>query len=511
MEENKKQQYIDLLNKVAENLDISDSLYEKIRERYSSIGHWLCREESSVRQYNPEIYTQGSIQLGTIVKPMNDEYDVDLVCELNLSKEQLTQKQLKQQVGREISKYVSSNGIKHPLKEGRRCWTIRYSDETPFHVDVLPSIPDNKYFQSLLKINNLADEWAENAIAITDKTNPYYESISFVWPLSNPKDYSSWFRKQMQTQFLFVKNQLAQKARADIRIIPDYKVKTPLQRSIQILKRHRDVMFADDLEDKPISIIITTLAAQAYGNENNVFDALQSILDKMPYFISERNGEAFIPNPVNPMENFADKWKEFPRRKENFKKWLHKVKADFECINNARDIEEFITHLSVILGEKIVFNALSDLPSLQKNNYTSYNKPNNGSSSRFNVTHRQKPLWQINIYGNVEVTAYYERNGFRPREFQSDSEGLPKNSSIHFVAQTNICRPFKVFWQVVNTGQEAFRANCPRGGYYDGVIEKGGLERRESTLYTGMHWVECFIVKDGFLVARSGEYVVNIA
>ena len=49
-----------------------------------------------------------------------------------------------------------------------------------------------------------------------------------------------------------------------------------------------------------------------------------------------------------------------------------------------------------------------------------------------------------------------------------------------------------------------------RGGFYDGVIEKSGRERRESTLYAGVHWVECFVVKDGTVVARSGEYVVNI-
>jgi len=36
------------------------------------------------------------------------------------------------------------------------------------------------------------------------------------------------------------------------------------------------------------------------------------------------------------------------------------------------------------------------------------------------------------------------------------------------------------------------------------------LERRESTLYKGMHWIECFIIKNGKCVARSSEFVVNI-
>lgn len=49
-----------------------------------------------------------------------------------------------------------------------------------------------------------------------------------------------------------------------VRAVPKYQSnKTPLQRAVQILKRHRDIMFAGD-EDKPVSIIITTLAAKAY-------------------------------------------------------------------------------------------------------------------------------------------------------------------------------------------------------------------------------------------------------
>ena len=32
----------------------------------------------------------------------------------------------------------------------------------------------------------------------------------------------------------------------------------------------------------------------------------------------------------------------------------------------------------------------------------------------------------------------------------------------------------------------------------------------EKSLYTGKHWIECFIVKDGICVARSGRFYVNI-
>ena len=67
-------------------------------------------------------------------------------------------------------------------------------------------------------------------------------------------------------------------------------MKTPLQRAIQILKRHRDVWFnknrsAYDEKAKPSSIIITTLAAHAYYNEGDLQQTLLKILTQMPHYI----------------------------------------------------------------------------------------------------------------------------------------------------------------------------------------------------------------------------------
>jgi hypothetical protein len=38
---------------------------------------------------------------------------------------------------------------------------------------------------------------------------------------------------------------------------------------------HRDRMFENDPDGKPISVIITTLAARAYGGETDVYSALR--------------------------------------------------------------------------------------------------------------------------------------------------------------------------------------------------------------------------------------------
>ena len=55
------------------------------------------------------------------------------------------------------------------------------------------------------------------------------------------------------------KRTFAKENKLEIEDVPTYRVKTPLQMAIQLLKRHRDIYFQNNNENAPISIIITTL------------------------------------------------------------------------------------------------------------------------------------------------------------------------------------------------------------------------------------------------------------
>ena len=81
-------------------------------------------------------------------------------------------------------------------------------------------------------------------------------------------------------------------------------------------------MFSERIDDKPISIILTTLAAHAYQQEQTISDALYSIIDRMDKYIEYRSGVAWIANPTDPAENFADRWQKYPVRKKAFQEWL---------------------------------------------------------------------------------------------------------------------------------------------------------------------------------------------
>lgn len=363
-----EKQVNDFLERLLSVIDVSEDAYGKATERYRSVGQFLCRDESSVQRYKPQIYPQGSFLLGTVVRPMSDEedYDIDLVCELQLTKEAISQKDLKELAGVELRKYIEHEKL-GAIKEGRRCWTLDYSDVARFHLDVLPSIPDQAKFEELLRKSKADDEFrmklAESAIAITDKDSSNFAVISPDWLVSNPLGYDVWFRGRMKVQFENQRKQLAETLKKSVDDVPEHLVKTPLQRVVQLLKRHRDICFRDAPEYKPISIIITTLAAQAYQNEASILDALINVATKMPKYISKLDdGTFWISNPVNPAENFADRWADDQRLIQVFFAWLGHLETSLIQTLTSDGVEKTAETLKIFLGEKAVTKALNITP-----------------------------------------------------------------------------------------------------------------------------------------------------
>jgi hypothetical protein len=336
--EEQKQQFNNILASIADSLDIPESKYHEAVSRYNAIGKWLDADNSKLHVYKPVIYPQGSFRLGTMVKPINhgDEYDIDLVCRLEIHKNNTTQAELKNMVGERLKE---NDTYKQKLEECRRCWTLKYTNE--FHMDILPAIPDYE------KLND--------CILVTDKKLR-------LWQKSNPKGYADWFTGRMRVILKQYKIALAESIKANVEDIPDYKIKTPLQKSVQILKRHRDVYFRNK-DHKPISIIITTLAGHAYQNEADIFETITNIIKGMtnPTNITDQNGMYCIPNPTNSEENFADKWNEDENLPKAFLLWLRQLKADFETTIEQKGLSEIKESLIRILGAGVVGTAFEKL------------------------------------------------------------------------------------------------------------------------------------------------------
>jgi hypothetical protein len=482
---------------IANRLDVPASLYEEAQERYQAVCRWLA-EDDTLLSYDPAMYAQGSFALGTVTRPPGDlHYDVDAVCVLHAPSNALTQKELKRLVGDRLKDHETYSKMLSPPAGGRRCWTIDYAESAQFHLDILPAIPDD---QNTLIASGVSPDFAKHAILITDTYT--WERGDAEWPRSNPKGYAEWFKLRMKVRLDELrKSAAAARHDASIESVPDYVVRTPLQQMVQLFKRHRDVAFGDD-EDRPISIIITTLAAWAYSNEADLSEAISNAVPRMRRAINSSNGEYWVANPVNPHENFADKWKEQPRKAQLFHGWLDTLEREHESLLENTLVEKRADALDKSFGIRPASASTSSGRSRGLSlGLVPASQP---TALRFDVPHREASPWPERSQYQVKLSAEATRKGFRKRSLKN-GDVIGRNWAVDFAVISNAPMGARYYWQVVNTGREATLAHGLRG-----QLVKGDRTQHESTLYAGTHWVEVFVVHQGTCVARSGEFVVVI-
>ncbi len=473
------------LNDYLEDIDVSDSMYEIATKRYESLVEFI--QKSELKQYEPDIFLQGSIKLGTMIKPLTDDgsYDIDIVCKLNnLSYRDISQFDLKECVGKVLQAYNKEKPFKNPIKNGKRCWTLTYVDKFNFHIDILPAISHDLSSHNL----NYSD-----FICITDKSNPNYKIITSEWEISNPKGYYDWFKKQ--EQFDNFKETILLESRGSTERIPDYKVKTELRKIIQLLKRHAEVMFRDLPKYKPSSIIITTLAAKGYSNiKSNI--SLNEKIDILirnftNYLDKDTDNQICILNPANQAENLSLKWKNNEKYFNHFKEWIEQLKLDFS-VNESR----------TIINENSISDKLRE--SLQVGRYYEIEQIDH-------LAHHQKPKWKYaSKTFNIPIKAYIQQDLDKKVRFKSGSPIYNKHTLL-FEVENEWNKDYELYWQVTNTGREATMANCLRGDFIGPVHSKyGRYTHCEETKYRGEHYIEAYVVKNNICYGRSKPFIVNL-
>jgi hypothetical protein len=316
------EQLSELLRTSIESLDIPPEEYRLAVSRYEAVGQSLA-EYWDDSLAGGQIYPQGSMRLGTVTRNIhrNDEIDIDLVALRDLAKTSITQAGLKADTGHGLDLFVKTAPEGQPkIEEGKRCWTLLYPG---FHLDVLPALPD--------------DQDSGTGIIITD-------TEVRAWQFSNPVGYADWFHAAMRTEWI------EKRASIDVADVPDWAVKTTLQRTVQALKRHRDIYFADNLGERPASVILTTLAARAYPGGGSLYEVLRHVATVMPTLVEQQDGFLVVANPVQPKENFADRWQRDPERARRFFDWAEQAHADFAGLGSERGTDTVLEKLAKALG-----------------------------------------------------------------------------------------------------------------------------------------------------------------
>jgi hypothetical protein len=315
-------------------LEITPEMFKLAEKRYKSITEFLCEQGTSMAPYNPWLYPQGSANLGLTVKPDYDnEFDVDIICQLILAN-----RPTQEAFVNILFERLKQRGI-YTLRRMNRCVRVQYANE--FHIDITPAIPD--------------DDLGPQNIKVTDKEVGR-------WKESNPRDYATWYNANSQRMpRIIYADRVLMEAYASVEPLPAPTLSRPLlNRIIQLLKRHRDLVFKGD-KSAPISAIITTLAAKSYAfhaarEHASIVHFIRQVVTDMPHFITKAEGEESVHNPSNPFENYADKWRTKPERQRAFHAWHGAAIVHFNSLLSSLNVgkQKLFENLSTAYGEKNV-------------------------------------------------------------------------------------------------------------------------------------------------------------
>lgn len=305
---------LSFIDRLIAEIELSPTQFTQAQQSYEGVTSVLQKEGSPIRVFNPYNCSQGSMRIGTTVRPpAQEEHDLDVLCWLNVSGAIYTPHEIYELVWETLGTDGTYRGMR---ERWRRCIRINYARQ--FHLDITPAIPD----------------WVKKSgsLYIPDREQK-------IWCSTHPIGFADeWFTPISKRLPTIIEHALLGNVRsfnASVEPLPDHGAfdKTPLQRTVQLVKYDRDRHYAEDAKHRPSSILLTTLTALAYANElpraaSSLLEFIIRVMERIPDGIVIHTTKEGYPiyevaNPVNHDENFAEKWTSEHYRR--FMEWHTKV------------------------------------------------------------------------------------------------------------------------------------------------------------------------------------------
>lgn len=351
LSEHKKTMLVEMLDSVFDNLDLTKTQRERIETAYKAVGNYLASCDHPLLK-DAQIYPQGSMRLRTTNKPLSqEEFDVDLILFLPHAGYAT-----RDEIVEVIKQHLLDNDVYKDLVEDLpRGLRINYKGD--YHLDITPAKEYN--LPGLLG----------HPLWVVDKHTGFKES--------NPEGMAQGFDKACSMLPVIRRRHVLLEALTNKSVteLPDQSKKKPLNRIIQILKRHRDVWSQQDgnlhADFRPISVIITMLASLAYvevvksGKEyDSEFDLILDVIELMPLHIESNFDEVLVTNPTMRPENYAEKWNRIERLegqkyRKAFYAWHQAAVDTFERLAGANNqgMDNVFAALSGAFGQRPVLAA----------------------------------------------------------------------------------------------------------------------------------------------------------
>lgn len=334
-----------LLAEIAVKVQLPPSRFMVAEQRYHTLSEWVDRPDSPLCGLVPRVYAQGSMAIGATIASClrNDEYDVDALAELSLSR--LTRPRDVLDLLHEAVRGEPGSRYYDVTTRCTRCVQVQYADG--MHIDITPTI-------------RLEEKGAREGYIFHAKVEEPESSDKRI--IANPYAFAAWFKERTPAEYDFARD-FAERSLAYDRAhffeaaetepvpspAPVYEKSRALI-ALQLLKRWRNVTYDSRPGRKPPSVLIAKLvgdhANQSYGS---LFAELLHQARKMLVFFEQAHLTHHLVHVVNPKcdsDVFSDRWPADQEVQRSFIGDLQNLVAKLEEMARSN-----ISRMQEILGE----------------------------------------------------------------------------------------------------------------------------------------------------------------
>ncbi|ESQ92774.1 hypothetical protein ABAC460_02775 [Asticcacaulis sp. AC460] len=341
---------------IAFSIQLPPSLHAKAVKRYEAVRNFLSAETCAFKDQIEHFYPQGSMAIDATIssRGTDDEYDIDIVAQLGTAFRGKSPLYVLTELGKALASYPVEK-----VTRQTRCVTLQYNDH--MHIDITPSIRD--------------DYTPDRQSRIMHAKGPTTSALDKLVEM-NAYGFNEWYKsktpEEQQVMEAFRNRWLEmnrlEKADAEVDDVPDqtqFVVKNTATLALQILKRHRNIMYADLDERMPPSVMLSRYAAVAAQPNSSLTDMILRIARWIVADIRSATAlgkQLHIENPVYSADVFTDRWPETLVQQNRYANFLLRFIDGIEkAKRKAFNPIELQDWLRSMFGQRVVTRSIDSL------------------------------------------------------------------------------------------------------------------------------------------------------
>lgn len=298
-----------MLADVAIRIQLRPTDYQLAVDHYHAINEWLERDDSPLKGYVRDFYTQGGFAIGATVArhSSDDEFDIDVMADLAFHADVDPEAAL----ATLHDAIRGERGSRYYLKTDRktRCSTVNYDG---MHLDVTPTVRLTGTVEKTGFIfHSKPEDPSEPEMSLY--ANPDGFARWFIGQTPSDQDFGTFFERRSLD---YDRERAILSKRADAAPVPEQCPAYQKSRAVialQLIKRWRNLAYDKRHKNRrlPPSVLLSFYVASHANQTTSLAEELSHQVESMLAIVGEahdRDEKVFVSNPMCREDILTDRW-----------------------------------------------------------------------------------------------------------------------------------------------------------------------------------------------------------